>query len=204
MKQTSANLQIYYDKSHLKSDRHCHKWDSVMKSANTADCHPCSHAPDMPTTSFLVRENYVSNYSSHHHKELQQLLSPSKPRPEQPATTCSTMPNTPQMLPWKDTRCSSCWPALATPKTTSSRKTEEPKLCPQAGPFVSWCSSIRAVCTVTLCGWYLLPPPHQYTFLKWYTGPPVAWQVSPPTSHQCCSSISIYFYLHPVLALLPS
>lgn len=34
-------------------------------------------------------------------------------------------------------------PWWVTPRTTSSRKMQEPKLCPQAGPFVSWCSSIR-------------------------------------------------------------
>lgn len=59
MKQTTANLKVCYDKFYLKRGRHCHRYDSVMKSANTVDCHPCSHTANMPITFFFLLEKVM-------------------------------------------------------------------------------------------------------------------------------------------------
>lgn len=59
MKQTSANLKIDYDKFYLKRDRHCHRYDSVMKSPNKINCRTCSHTANMPVAFFFWSEKVM-------------------------------------------------------------------------------------------------------------------------------------------------
>ena len=98
---------------------------------------------------------------------------------------CSTTSNMSQMLPWKATLCSSCWPLacpvggwLWEPRAVRRRRNQNSVLKPD--PSCPGAVALEQVCTVTVCAWYLLLPPDWHIILKRRAGPPVVWQDFPP------------------------